>query len=96
METSLVHPVAVAVLLLLGAGGVLTAPGMVRKIVALNVMAAAVTLLLVSGAPEGRPADPTARAMAVVGIVVALGVSAFALYLARRIRLRVTRGAERE
>jgi multicomponent Na+:H+ antiporter subunit C len=65
----------------------LTVPHLLRKIVALNVMASGVFLLLVSVArarAAGEP-DPVPHAMVLTGIVVGLSVSALAMVLARRI-----------
>jgi multicomponent Na+:H+ antiporter subunit C len=60
---------------------------LLRKIVALNIMAAGVFLLLISVARRdaGVFPDPVPQAMVLTGIVVGLSVSALAMVLARRI-----------
>jgi multicomponent Na+:H+ antiporter subunit C len=66
---------------------VLVTPHLLRKIVALNVMASGVFLLLIAIAarrPEPSP-DPVPHAMVLTGIVVGVSVSALAMALARRI-----------
>jgi multicomponent Na+:H+ antiporter subunit C len=78
----------VAVLLFVaGFHAVLATPHVLRKIVALNVMASGAFLLLISMAarrPDPFP-DPVPHAMVLTGIVVGVSVSALAMVLARRI-----------
>jgi multicomponent Na+:H+ antiporter subunit C len=62
-------------------------PVLLRKIMALNVMASAVFLMLGSLSRRGADgtADPVPQAMVITGIVVAVAVTAFAVALALRI-----------
>lgn len=83
-------PYALLGVFLFGAGIAALAwqPHLIRKIMAANVMASGIFLLLAGGArraPEGP--DPVPQAMALTGIVVALAVSVFAMGLARRVHL---------
>lgn len=76
--------------LVFGAGlyGVLARPGLIQRLLALNVMAAGVFLFLVLLAGRGGQggADPVPQAMVLTGIVVAISVTAFALALVRWFR----------
>lgn len=76
----------------------LSQPHLLRKVLALNVMSSAVFLFLVSAARRGPdpipsnpipsslvPPDPVPHALVLTGIVVALGATAFALALIRRL-----------
>ena len=80
---------AYAAVFLLAAGfyGVLANPHVLRKIIAVNVMASGGFLLLISVARRASVpfADPVPQAMALTGIVVGVSVSALAMVLARRI-----------
>ena len=60
--------------------------GMLRRILALNVMASGIFLLLVALARQGDgPADPVPHAMVLTGIVVSVSATAFALALLDRL-----------
>ena len=72
------------VLFCIGLQEVLARPGIIRMLIAVNVMGSAVLLFLVSVA--GRPAegpDPVPHALALTGIVVTLAATAAGLALAR-------------
>ena len=74
-------------LLLTGGWRVVTAPGLVVRLVGLNVMAAAATLALVTvGETAGGVEARAGRTMAVSGIVVMAGVTAFAAGQAQRLQ----------
>jgi multicomponent Na+:H+ antiporter subunit C len=76
-------------LLALALAGLFLTRHLLRKILALNVMASAVFLLLVTAAyrgPEATP-DPVPHAMVLTGIVVAFGATALAVALTRRLHL---------
>jgi multicomponent Na+:H+ antiporter subunit C len=90
MPPYLWYALAGAGLFCLGFGGVLLASHLLRKIIALNIAASGVFLLLISIARRNALAVPDAvpHAMVLTGIVVALGASAFAILLARRIHAR--------
>lgn len=90
MTTTTLFTLAGAGLFALGLGGLGLCRGILRRIMALNVMGSGVFLLLVSIAgrhPEPF-ADPVPHAMVLTGIVVTTGTTAFALHLARRLRNR--------
>lgn len=84
-----------ALLFALALVGLVLTHHLVRKILALNVMASAVFLLL--GALAYRPfeaeraVDPVPHAMVLTGIVVSFSASALALGLARRIHAETGR-----
>ncbi|MDZ7762564.1 MAG: NADH-quinone oxidoreductase subunit K [Desulfovermiculus sp.] len=67
-------------------------PDMIRKIMAVNVMAGGVFLFLMSlaYAPAGGIPDPVPQAMVLTGIVVSISATAFALFLAKQIREKMT------
>ena len=74
----------------LALGGLLLTGNLLRKLLALNVMATAVFLLLVAVAYGGRgddllPADPVPHAMVLTGIVVSFAASAMGVAFARRL-----------
>lgn len=81
------YAVTGVVLACLGLCGVLLASQLLRKIIALNVGLSGVFLLLIAIARRNALDEPDAvpHAMVLTGIVVALGASAFAIALARRI-----------
>jgi multicomponent Na+:H+ antiporter subunit C len=77
-----VYLLTAAGLLGLGAYGVLVAGHLLRQLLALNVLAMAVFLLLVAvGRGEGAVLDPVSQALVLTGIVVAVSATAFALAL---------------
>jgi multicomponent Na+:H+ antiporter subunit C len=65
---------------------VVARPHVLRKLLALNVMGSSVFLVLVAIAHRNREevADPVPHAMVLTGIVVAVSITAFALFLLRR------------
>ncbi|MCH8540033.1 MAG: NADH-quinone oxidoreductase subunit K [Opitutales bacterium] len=75
------------ILFVVSLAGVFLGRHFFKKIIAVNIMGAAVFLLLVSVARRdaGDFADPVPHAMVITGLVVAVSASAFALALARRI-----------
>lgn len=83
-----------AALILFGIGlfGLAVHPYLIRKIMAVNVMAGGVFLFLISlaYAPAGQDPDPVPQAMVLTGIVVAISATAFALFLARQIEEKST------
>jgi multicomponent Na+:H+ antiporter subunit C len=90
MPPYLWYALAGAALFCLGLCGVLLVSHLLRKIMALNITASGVFLLLISIARRdaGEAPDAVPHAMVLTGIVVALGASAFAILLARRIHAR--------
>lgn len=87
MPPYLLYAMAGAALFSLGLGGVILVSHLLRKLMAVNLMAGGVFLLLVAIARRNfrEIADPVPHAMVLTGIVVALGSTAFAIVLARRI-----------
>jgi multicomponent Na+:H+ antiporter subunit C len=87
MEQYRLFACVAAVLVSGGFFAVLVTPHLLRKIVALNVMASGVFLLLIAvAARRTDPSpDPVPHAMVLTGIVVGVSVSALAMALARRI-----------
>jgi multicomponent Na+:H+ antiporter subunit C len=83
----LLYGVAGVVLFCIGLFGVSSRVHLLRKIVALNVMASGIFLFLISVAYRNRidGLDAVPHAMVLTGIVVALAATAFAIALARRI-----------
>lgn len=88
MSSSSLYAFASALLFAGALYALLSLPHLLRKVLALNFMSSAVFLFLVSVArrgPEGSPPDPVPHALVLTGIVVALGATAFALALVRRL-----------
>lgn len=86
-EAYQIYAVVAGLIFSLGLGGVFLCRHFLKKIIAVNMLGAAVFLLLVAKAQRDAEAfaDPVPHAMVITGIVVALSASAFALALARRI-----------
>ena len=85
MTQETAYALAGALLFCLGLFGVFLVPHLLKRIMALNVTAIGVFLVLVAvakrnAAPEP---DPVPHAMLLTGIVVAISASAFAIRLAR-------------
>lgn len=88
--STLLYALAGALIFTAGLYTLLVSAHLLRKVLALNLMGSAVFLFLVSTArrgprPDTAPPDPVPHALVLTGIVVALGATAFALALARRI-----------
>jgi multicomponent Na+:H+ antiporter subunit C len=85
MSQFLIYSVASVALFCIGLYSLIVYPHLLRKILALNVMASGVFLLLVSIARRNWTlvADPVPHAMVLTGIVVAVSTTAFALAIAR-------------
>ncbi len=101
MTTFLVYSLTAALLAGLGVHGLITRRHLLRQIMALNVIAGGVFLLLISTAyrNQGDFADPVPQAMVLTGIVVAISATAFALALLRRIyqaQERIKEGGRRK
>jgi multicomponent Na+:H+ antiporter subunit C len=77
----------------LGLFSALTRAHLAWKILAVNVMATGVFLVLVAAPPRLEPAiaDPVPQAMVLTGIVVAVGATAVALGIALRVVARTGR-----
>lgn len=87
MEAFPLFAVVGALIFVLGLFRWVTHTHLVRKVLALNVMASGAFLILIATSHRdalGRP-DPVPQAMVLTGIVVAASVTAFAVTLTRRI-----------
>ncbi|WP_291319154.1 cation:proton antiporter subunit C [Desulfonatronospira sp.] len=82
-----IYAITAILLFCLGLWGLAFHRNLLRKIVALNVMAGGVFLFFISIAnpDQSGEVDPVPQAMVLTGIVVAISLTAFALCLARRI-----------
>lgn len=73
-------------LLVIGIHALVLRAHLIRKVLAVNIMASGISLLLVgSGARGAGGADPVPQAMVITGIVVAVAATALALALLLRI-----------
>lgn len=93
MSAAAIYGLLAAALLGVGMHALFARANLVRKIMALNIVASAVFLLLIAIAARGDPVrpDPVPHAMVLTGIVVAVSATALALALARRIQARTGR-----
>ncbi len=82
------------VLFVIGLHGLFVARHLLRKILSLNVLSAAVFLLLVALAREADPLDAVPHAIVLTGIVVSVSATAVALVLL--VRLSLPRWGEEE
>jgi len=82
-----IYGITAVILFCIGLYGVLSRPEVLRKIIAINLMGAAVFLMLVAIAWKNTDGivDPVPHAMVLTGIVVAISATAFALGLSRRL-----------
>ena len=85
MSPPLAYAAAGIVLFCLGLYALVAKAHLLRKILAVNVMASGVFLALVGLAQRGGAPDPIPHAMVLTGIVVAVSATAFALALLRRL-----------
>jgi multicomponent Na+:H+ antiporter subunit C len=76
----------------IGISALVLRPHLLRKILALNVMASGVFLMLVGGGTAAQGVDPVPQAMVITGIVVSISATALGLALVLRIA-RVTGSA---
>ena len=88
MPSMILYTVASLILFCLGLFGLSVHPCLVRKIMAMNIMAGGVFLFLISlaYAPNPENPDPVPQAMVLTGIVIAVSSTAFALFLIRHIQ----------
>jgi multicomponent Na+:H+ antiporter subunit C len=86
MTQELLYNIASIGLFGIGLYGLIVAPHIIRKILAINIMSVGVFMLLVASASNvnGAP-DPVLHAMVLTGIVVAIAGTALALFLAGEI-----------
>ncbi|MFT7387518.1 MAG: multicomponent Na+:H+ antiporter subunit C [Candidatus Endobugula sp.] len=83
MTQDLLYCIASIGLFGIGLYGLIVAPHIIRKILAINIMSVGVFMLLVASAStvDSLP-DPVLHAMVLTGIVVAIAGTALALFLA--------------
>lgn len=86
MTQILLYNIASIGLFGIGLYGLIVAPHIIKKILAINIMSVGVFMLLVASASNvnGTP-DPVLHAMVLTGIVVAIAGTALALFLAAKI-----------
>ncbi|GEM_PF-601804 len=91
MSTFFLYSLAAMLLVGMGIYGLLTRRHLLRKVMALNVIAGGVFLLLITTAYRNQEhfPDPVPQAMVLTGIVVAISATGFALALVRRIHQRM-------
>jgi multicomponent Na+:H+ antiporter subunit C len=86
MTQDLLYIIASIGLFGIGLYGVIVAPHILRKILAINIMSVGVFMLLVASANNvNGMTDPVLHAMVLTGIVVAIAGTALALFLAGKI-----------
>lgn len=87
MTPYLAYSIGGMILFAMGLHALVTLPHILRKIIAINIMAGGVFLFLISVAARNFDEfpDPVPQAMLLTGVVVALSATAFAVALARRI-----------
>jgi multicomponent Na+:H+ antiporter subunit C len=78
----------------IGLHGLLSLPDLTRKLLASNVLALGVFLLLMTGAavPAGSAPDPVPQALVLTGIVVSIATTAVGLSLARALSAQTGSG----
>ncbi len=93
MSAALLYALTGALLFSTGLFGLLARRHLLRKIIAINVMASGAFLVLIAAPgpmPDGA-ADPVPQAMVLTGIVVAVSATALGLGLALRLREKTGR-----
>lgn len=90
MSAPTLYLVAGTFLFAAGLHGVLVRAHLIWKVLAMNVMASGVFMVLIAGSPrlDAGAADPVPQAMVLTGIVVALASTALALGMALRLAAR--------
>lgn len=83
--TEPLYALGAALLICLALWALVALPHLLRKLLAVNLLASGVFLLLLALAPPGEgSADPVAQALVLTGIVVSFAATALALALLRR------------
>lgn len=86
MSSALLFACAGLGLFVIGTWGLVLRAHLVRKVLAINIMASGVSLMLVgTGAMGAGEVDPVPQAMVITGIVVAISATALALVLLLRL-----------
>ncbi|MBU0480386.1 MAG: NADH-quinone oxidoreductase subunit K [Proteobacteria bacterium] len=87
LSPAIVYGLTGLALFVVGLGGLISCAQLMRKILAVNIMASGVFLFLVTIAyGEGVVIDPVPHAMVLTGIVVSVSATAVALILACRVQ----------
>lgn len=81
--------VAALVIAATGLYGFLVQPHLLKKLLALNIAAAGVFLLVVAFADRGATPDPVPHALVLTGIVISVSATAYGIVLAARLH-RIT------
>lgn len=84
MSAELLYALGGVALIAAGLFVLVAVPHLLRKLLALNVMASGTFLVLVGMAQRDGQADPVPQALVLTGIVVAFAATALALALLRR------------
>lgn len=80
---------------LLGLHGLMSVPSLLRRIIAVNIMASGVFMIMVALASRSDPPDPVLQALVVTGLVVGVSATAFAVRLYRALQVPETGGEKR-
>ena len=84
---SFIYGLTGLILFLVGFGGLLACTHFLRKILAVNIMASGIFLILVTIAfGNGKVVDPVPHAMVLTGIVVSVSFTGLALAIACRVQ----------
>lgn len=86
MSTLTLYYVVASAVIAAGLYGIWTRTHLVQKLVAANVLGTGVFVILIALGRRTDPPDPIPHALVLTGIVVAVSVTAFSLFLVRRIR----------
>ena len=87
LTTQWLYALTACLIVALGLRTALLHPGLLHRVIGINVMGAGVFLVLIAVAYRGPgvPPDPVPQALVLTGIVVAVSATALALALARRL-----------
>lgn len=80
---------------LLGLHGLLTVSSLLRRIIAINIMASGIFMILVALASRTESPDPVLQALVVTGLVVGVSATAFAVRLYRAVQAHESSGTGR-
>lgn len=71
---------------LLGLHGLMSMSSLLRRIIAVNIMASGIFMIMVALAGRSDPPDPVLQALVVTGLVVGVSATAFAVRLYRAVQ----------
>lgn len=86
MSTSTLYYAVACAVIAAGLYGLWTRTHLVQKLVAANVLGSGIFLILIAIGHRSDPPDPIPHALVLTGIVVSVSVTAFSLFLIRRIQ----------